>query len=79
MFLEILTPTEKLFEGDIYLVKVPGSKGSFEVLKKHAPIISSLDPGKIKVITTNGEEKFFDIKRGFIEVNNDKINIVATI
>ena len=79
MFLEILTPTEKLFEGEIYLVKVPGTKGSFEVLKKHAPIISSLEAGKIKVITSEGKEEFFDIKTGFIEVKNDNINIVATV
>ncbi len=79
MQLELISPDKTLFSGEIYLVKVPGSKGSFEVLKNHAPIISSLDEGKIKVITTKGEEKFFDIKDGFIEVKNNKVNVLVTL
>ena len=44
MHLEIITPARKLFTGEVKLVQVPGSKGSFEILNNHAPIISTLDP-----------------------------------
>ena len=78
MQLELITPNKALYSGEIYLVKVPGSKGSFEVLKNHEPIVSSLDAGEIKIISSSGEEKFFTIKDGFIEVKNNKISILVT-
>ena len=79
MNLELLTPEKSLFSGDIYLVKVPGEKGSFEVLNNHEPIISNLIEGKIKIITKEGKELFYDIKKGFIEVKNNKINILVNL
>jgi len=79
MNLELLSPNQSLFSGDVYLVQVPGTKGSFEVLKNHVPIISTLDAGKIKIITTDGQERFFDIQGGFIEVKNNNINILVTM
>ena len=79
MFLEMLTPDKLLFEGDIFLVRVPGTKGSFEVLNNHTPIISTLDEGNVKIITDQGEEEFFDIKKGFIEVKDNKIKLLVTL
>lgn len=77
MQLEIITPDNKVFEGEVSLVKVPGSKGSFEVLKNHAPIVSTLEPGKIKIIDLKGNEQFIDIGKGVIEVKNNSITILA--
>ncbi len=78
MQLEILTPDRKLFEGEITSVKVPGSKGQFEVLKNHAPIISSLEKeGKVRVITSDNKTVYFDVKGGVIEVLKDKVIILT--
>jgi F-type H+-transporting ATPase subunit epsilon len=78
MQLEILTPDRKLFEGDVTSVKVPGSKGQFEVLKNHAPIISSLEKeGKVRVITSDNKTVYFDVKGGVIEVLKDKVIILS--
>jgi F-type H+-transporting ATPase subunit epsilon len=78
MQLEILTPDRKLFEGDVTSVKVPGSKGQFEVLKNHAPIISSLEKeGKVRVITADNKTVYFDVKGGVIEVLKDKVIILT--
>lgn len=77
MILEIVTPDEKVYSGDVKLVQVPGTNGSFEVLKNHAPIISTLDAGKVKVIEEDNNEKFFDISKGVIEVNKNKIILLA--
>ena len=63
MHLEIITPEKKLFTGEVKLVQVPGSSGSFEILNNHAPIISSLDEGKIKIISPEGETKFDNFNR----------------
>lgn len=77
MLLEIITPDKKVYQGEVKLVKVPGSKGSFEVLKNHAPIISTLDKGKIKIIDISDKTSFFDISGGVIEVKKDLIIILA--
>jgi len=77
MFLEIVTPDQKIFSGEVRLVKVPGSSGSFEVLKNHAPIISTLQKGIVKVIDFDDKEHLFEIDKGVIEVNKNKIILLA--
>ncbi len=77
MHLDIVTPDKPIYSGDIKLIQLPGSEGSFEILKKHAALISTLEEGKIKVITTKGEELFFDIRSGVVEVLNDKVIVLA--
>jgi F-type H+-transporting ATPase subunit epsilon len=78
MHLEILTPVKQLYSGEIDLIQVPGSKGSFEVLKNHAPIISTLEKGKIKIIITDNKETvFIEITGGIIEVKSNKIIVLA--
>jgi len=77
MFIEIITVEKKLYSGEIELVQVPGSKGSFEILKNHAPIISTLDKGKIKVRDLEGNQEFFEINSGVIEAANNKIVVLA--
>lgn len=79
MFLEIVTPDKKVFSGEIDLIQVPGSKGQFEVLRNHAPIISTLAEGKIKVVSTDGNKTFFDIQGGVIEVKSNNITVLAEI
>ncbi len=76
MNLEILTPDQKLFSGEVDSVQLPGSKGSFEILKNHAPLISSLEKGKIRV-KQNAQELFFPIKNGFVEVLNNKVIVLV--
>jgi F-type H+-transporting ATPase subunit epsilon len=77
MNLQIITPDKKLFEGEVKLVQVPGSKGSFQILKNHAPIISTLDPGDVKIIDAGDKTSFISIGGGVIEVKNNKIIILA--
>jgi F-type H+-transporting ATPase subunit epsilon len=77
MLLEIIAPDRKLYAGEVDLVQVPGSKGSFEILRNHAPIISTLEPGQIKVVDQKGSTEFFDIGGGVIEAKNNKIIVLA--
>jgi F-type H+-transporting ATPase subunit epsilon len=59
MKLEVITPEKKLFEGEVKAVQFPGINGSFQLLENHAPIISALGKGKIKIDldTTSAELK----------------------
>jgi F-type H+-transporting ATPase subunit epsilon len=77
MQLEIITPEKKIYTGEVKLVQVPGSNGSFEILKNHAPIISTLEKGEIKIIDLQDRIVYFDISGGVIEVNQNKIIVLA--
>ena len=79
MNLEIITPEKRLFNGKVKLIRVPGTKGSFEVLHNHAPIISTLEKGTIKIVPDNGENIFIDVIGGIIEVQRNKIIVLADI
>ena len=73
----IITPDTTLFEGSVKLVQLPGIDGSFEILTNHAPLISVLGEGKIKVQHDNDELEYFEVKGGVIEVLKNKILILA--
>ncbi len=77
MFIEIITPDKKVFEGEAKLVQLPGSRGGFEILTNHAPIISTLGKGTVKVVGDNGKEHFFDIDGGVVENKANKIIVLA--
>lgn len=76
MTLNILTPDKLVYNGDVTSVTVPGSNGSFQILKNHAPIISSLVDGDV-IIKVNNQEEIINIKGGVVEVLNNKIVILA--
>jgi len=77
MILEIITPDKVVYSGQVKLVRLPGSQGSFEILNHHAPIISTLDKGQIKVLEQNGEELFFEVEGGIVENKDNKIIVLA--
>ncbi len=77
MYLEIITPEKKLFSGETELVQLPGTIGSFEILLNHAPIISTLTEGKIKVKEAGGSFAYFDIKGGVVEALNNNIIVLV--
>ncbi len=78
MTLEILTPEKKLFSGDVFGVQMPGISGSFEVLDKHAPLVSALKAGRIKVLRDKqAHAAHYEIKGGFVEVLNNKVTVLV--
>ena len=78
MFLEIITPDTTLYLGDnVHLVQLPGIDGSFEVMDHHAPLISVLKKGEVKVVEKGGKPEFFSVNGGVIEVLDNKVLILA--
>ena len=75
MFLEIITPEKIIYEGEIKRIRLPGSKGLFEILRNHAPIISTLQNGTIRVIDENDRRLTWEITGGIVE-NKENIVIV---
>jgi F-type H+-transporting ATPase subunit epsilon len=78
MTLEILTPDKKVYEGEATSVTLPGTLGSFEILNHHAPIISTLEDGRLIVRGSgSGKEDVFLIQGGVVEVLNNKVTVLA--
>ena len=91
MFLEIVTPEATIFQSEISTVSVPGINGAFQMLDNHAPIVSLLANGIIRVkgdaikitkeytdkFTQEGDEYQLTINSGTIEMNANKIIILA--
>ncbi|MFZ5428883.1 MAG: hypothetical protein ACOZDD_01525 [Bacteroidota bacterium] len=77
MYIEIVTPEAMLFSGEVILVDVPGAESPFVMLKNHAPILSLLEKGTLRIIEESGRERSFEIRGGIIEnIQNKMVALV---
>jgi len=76
MKLTIITPDKLVYDGTVAAVTVPGSAGSFQILKNHAAIVSTLEDGKVIIKVGNNEETLI-IKGGVVEVKDNVITVLA--
>ena len=70
--IDIVTPQQLFFSGEITSVTAPGQDGLFQVMKNHAPLLSALKKGKVKLVLADRSEKSFTISDGFFEVSSNK-------
>ena len=89
MHLEIVSPEAKLFSGEVESLTVPGASGSFQVLNNHAPIVSTLTKGQVRIqgninldetnqiFTQEGANTFFDIQSGALEMRDNKVILLT--
>ena len=90
MYLEIITPEQTLFKGDVESILFPGSHGDFQVLNDHAPIVSNLTKGKVKIIGKmaiqedvknrfkfNEKQTILEIDSGTVEMNNNQVTLLV--
>ena len=75
--LEIVTPGRIVFAGDVKSFTAPGSEGGFQILRNHAPFISTIIPGAVKFTSDSGEIKNFVTSGGTVEVHDNKITMLA--
>ena len=69
--LQIITPEYVIFDGEVDSVIVPGKKGQFQMLENHAPIVSTLEPGKIQIFTHTTEKVNYQTDKGKLELKPD--------
>jgi F-type H+-transporting ATPase subunit epsilon len=74
--LEIVTPERLAFEGEVDSVVCPGIEGELGVLPHHAPLLTTLGVGELR-IRTGGQEDYFAIAGGFLQVRPDKVVVMA--
>lgn len=77
MFLEIITPEKKVYEGEILSVQLPGTEGSFQILNNHSPIVSTLKKGSLVLVDSNNESQAIELAGGVVEVNSNHIIVLA--
>lgn len=77
MQIEIITPDATLYSGEATYVFLPGSDGSLGVMNNHAPLISSLKKGILRLVDKAGKEVTFDLNGGTVEVLNNKVVVLA--
>lgn len=77
MELTVLTPEKEIYSGNISSVQLPGNDGKFEILTGHAPIVASLVKGAVRILTSGGERKTFQIEKGFVEVLRDEVSLLV--
>ena len=73
LHLSIVSPEKSIFDGDVKIVTLPGTVGSFSILPGHAPIVSSLQAGTLSYTTMEGEERTIDIQGGFVELSDGTV------
>jgi F-type H+-transporting ATPase subunit epsilon len=76
MILEIITPDKSVFSGEVSSAIFPGINGQFQILKDHAPLVSTLAKGNLTV-ETNGSKQTFLVDGGVIEVAKNKVLVLA--
>lgn len=77
MYIEIITPDKTVFDGEVKNVRIPGKKGSFQILTDHAPIVSTLDRGPITIVGLDDTETSFQAEGGVIESRKNKIILLV--
>ena len=75
--LEIVTPKKIVFSGDVTSFSAPGVAGGFQVLKSHAPFLSNIAIGEVKLVDAAGSESRFATSGGFVEVHDNKVILLA--
>ncbi|MBZ4220545.1 MAG: ATP synthase F1 subunit epsilon [Chlorobium sp.] len=70
--IEIVTPQKIHFSGEVVSVTAPGELGQFQIMRNHAPLLSSLTKGKVKLALADNTEQSFSILDGFFEVSSNK-------
>ena len=76
MYLEIITPKQKVYEGEVTSASFPGTSGYFQILNNHAPMVSSIATGKV-VYKSKEEENEIWVKGGVVEILNNRVTLLA--
>ena len=77
MEISVLSPDKEIFTGAIQSVKVPGVTGQFEILANHAPVVSALVEGNVRIRKSDGSDMVFSIQKGFIEVLYNEVSLLV--
>jgi F-type H+-transporting ATPase subunit epsilon len=74
--LEIVTPEKTAYSEDVEMVTLPGSEGELGVYPNHVPLLTTLNPGELRVLK-DGRESFLAVGEGFVEITGDAVSVLT--
>lgn len=74
--LQIITPEATAYSEDVEMVTLPGSEGEFGVFPNHVPLLTTLNPGELRVVK-DGKESFLAVGEGFVEITADSVSVLT--
>ncbi len=74
---DIVSAEEEIFHGNVKLVVATGEMGELGIAPRHAPLITRLKPGQVRVILENGDEQFFYVSGGILEVQPQVVTVLT--
>ena len=74
---DIVSAEEEIFHGTVSMVVATGEMGELGIAPRHAPLITRLKPGQVRVILENGDEQFFYVSGGILEVQPQVVTVLA--
>ena len=74
---DIVSAEAEIFSGDAAMVVVPGEEGELGIAPRHAPLLTRLVPGQVRVILPDGEEKFYYISGGLLEIQPHVVTVLS--
>ncbi len=75
--LEIITPQRIVYQGEVIGCRAPGASGGFQILYNHAPFLSSLEIGEVKIDKSQGAELHYAVSGGFVEARDNRVILLA--
>ena len=74
--LEIVTPEKTAYSEDVEMVTLPGSEGELGVYPNHVPVLTTLNPGELRVVK-DGRQSFLAIGEGFVEITGTSVSVLT--
>lgn len=75
--LDVVSAEDQLFSGTVQSIQVTGSEGELGILPGHIPLLTALKPGMVRIVTEEGEEEFFYVAGGVMEVQPDSVTVLS--
>lgn len=79
MKVEVVSSEKSLYSGEAEMVVAPGVAGELGILPRHAPLLTGIKPGVLKITLSGGDEELLYVSGGVLEVQPDKITVLADI
>lgn len=77
MHVDVVSAEEEIFSGLAEMLFAPGVMGDLGIMPRHAPLLTRIKPGEVRVVTGDGEEQFFYVSGGMLEIHPEAVTVLA--
>lgn len=77
MHVDVVSAEEEIFSGLAEMLFAPGVMGDLGIMPRHAPLLTRIKPGEVRIVTADGEEQFFYVSGGMLEIQPEAVTVLA--